>query len=92
MNKGQTSVIPAKPRAYCFRSGWKPKRGYINLIPSMDFYIFEDVIGQDELDIHKDLADLRERFPHIQDLRLIVRRPAAGVDCKAPGLTWGGRK
>ncbi|MEP2103600.1 MAG: phytanoyl-CoA dioxygenase family protein [Parasphingorhabdus sp.] len=54
------------------------------------FYVFEGVIGSQELiDIEEDLTDLRSRFPTHPGSEVDAQgRPAIGVDCKAPGLTW----
>lgn len=54
------------------------------------FYIFQRVIGERELaDIEEDLAALRSRFPTHPGSEVDQHgRPAIGVDCKAPGLTW----
>jgi hypothetical protein len=54
------------------------------------FYIFESVIGADEMnDIHDDIVDLRSRFPAHSGSGVDKHgRPAIGVDCEGPGLLW----
>jgi len=54
------------------------------------FYIFEGVIGSQELaDIKQDYAELRERFPTDPASKFDSEgRPALGLGGKAPGLTW----
>ena len=54
------------------------------------FYVFEDVLGADELaDIESDLHDILERLPVEKGSPVDARgRPALGVDCEAPTLFW----
>jgi len=54
------------------------------------FYIFENVIGAEELaDIESDIADIMARFPIRRDSPVDAQgRPALGADCKAPTLFW----
>ncbi|MDE0456506.1 MAG: phytanoyl-CoA dioxygenase family protein [Chromatiales bacterium] len=54
------------------------------------FYVFEDVLGADELaDIEADLDDILERLPLEKGSPVDVRgRPALGVGCEAPTLFW----
>ncbi len=54
------------------------------------FYIFEDVLSQDELkDIEADIKKMRENFPaHMGAATDGQGRPALGADNKAPTLQW----
>jgi hypothetical protein len=54
------------------------------------FYIFEGVLGPDELaDIERDVAELLERAPTTKGATLDRHgRPALGVDCTAPNISW----
>ncbi len=54
------------------------------------FYIFEGVIGADELaDIEADVNIIRERLPVGQGSPVDSQgRPALGADCEAPTLFW----
>jgi len=54
------------------------------------FYIFEGVLGPDELaDIEADLFDIQERLPVEKDASVDAKgRPALGADCEAPTLFW----
>lgn len=54
------------------------------------FYIFEGVLDAREMsDIHKDLAEMRSRFPTHPGSRVDAQgRPALGSDCEGPGLMW----
>lgn len=91
MNKGLEQALSLPNRGpIVFDQDGNLNEDILDAYSEYGFYIFEDVIGQDELDdIHKDLADLRERFPtHPGSEVDSAGRPAIGVDCKAPGLTW----
>jgi ectoine hydroxylase-related dioxygenase (phytanoyl-CoA dioxygenase family) len=54
------------------------------------FYVFEDVLGPDELaDIEADLVDLLDRLPAEKGAPLDKHgRPALAADCKAMNLVW----
>jgi len=54
------------------------------------FYIFAGVLGNDELDdIERDIADMLARAPIAKGAVLDSQgRPALGVDCKAPNISW----
>ncbi|MBU3003803.1 phytanoyl-CoA dioxygenase family protein [Paraglaciecola arctica] len=54
------------------------------------FYIFENVMEQDEIDdIKADLDELKRRFPVASDAKLnSYNEPGLGTDCKAPNLLW----
>jgi hypothetical protein len=54
------------------------------------FYIFEGVLGRDELDdIERDVADMLDRAPVTKGATVDRRgRPALGVDCRARNLSW----
>ena len=54
------------------------------------FYIFAGVLGNDELDdIERDIADMLARAPIAKGADLDSQgRPALGVDCKAPNISW----
>ncbi len=54
------------------------------------FYIFENVIGEEELaDLESDLTDIMARFPSQRDSPVDAKgRPALGADCEAPALFW----
>ena len=54
------------------------------------FYIFEGLLGADELaDIERDVVDMLERAPVSKGAPLDRRgRPALSADCKAPNISW----
>ena len=54
------------------------------------FYVFEDVLGADELaDVEADFHDILERLPVEKGSPVDAQgRPALGVGCKAPSLFW----
>jgi hypothetical protein len=54
------------------------------------FYVFEGVLGRDELDdLERDVADLLDRAPVRKGADVDRRgRPALGVGCRAPNLSW----
>ena len=54
------------------------------------FYVFENVIKEDELnDIKDDLATIRSKFPSDSQSKVTESgQPALGSDCKAPNLIW----
>ncbi|MBS0243142.1 MAG: phytanoyl-CoA dioxygenase family protein [Proteobacteria bacterium] len=54
------------------------------------FYVFENVIGKDELaDIEADIKSIMERLPSEQGSPVDAKgRPALAADCKAPTLFW----
>lgn len=54
------------------------------------FYIFENVMSEDEInDIKTDLDELKRRFPVASDAKLNSYNEAGlGTDCKAPNLLW----
>lgn len=54
------------------------------------FYIFEGVLGADELaDIEADIEDIRERLPDEQGSLVDAKgRPALGAGCQASTLFW----
>lgn len=54
------------------------------------FYIFEQVIGADELrDLRADLTELFSRLPVEQGASVDAQgRPALAIDCTAPSLFW----
>jgi ectoine hydroxylase-related dioxygenase (phytanoyl-CoA dioxygenase family) len=54
------------------------------------FYVFEGVLEADELaDIERDVADMLARAPVTRGAKVDRQgRPALGVDCTAPNLSW----
>ena len=54
------------------------------------FYVFEGVLGQEELDdVEADLFDILDRLPSAQGSPVDARgRPALAVGCEAPTLFW----
>ena len=54
------------------------------------FYVFEGVLKPDELaDIERDVADMLARAPVTRGAAVDKQgRPALGVDCTAPNLSW----
>jgi hypothetical protein len=54
------------------------------------FYVFDGVLGDDELaDLESDVAEILERAPVTRGAEADRHgRPALGVDCKAPNLSW----
>ena len=54
------------------------------------FYVFEGVLGQEELDdVEADLFDILDRLPTAQGSPVDARgRPALAVGCEAPTLFW----
>jgi len=53
-------------------------------------YIFEGLLDQQELkDIESDIAEILARAPVTKDAKVDSQgRPALGVDCKAPNISW----
>ena len=54
------------------------------------FYVFEGVLGQEELDdVEADLFDILDRLPTAQGSPVDARgRPALAIGCEAPTLFW----
>jgi ectoine hydroxylase-related dioxygenase (phytanoyl-CoA dioxygenase family) len=54
------------------------------------FYVFESVLEADELaDIERDVADMLARAPVTRGAKVDRQgRPALGVDCTAPNISW----
>jgi ectoine hydroxylase-related dioxygenase (phytanoyl-CoA dioxygenase family) len=54
------------------------------------FYVFESVLEADELaDIERDVADMLARAPVTRGAKVDGQgRPALGVDCTAPNISW----
>src|SRR5262249_47094616 len=68
----------------------KPRAAILEAYRRCGFYVFEGLLQQDELDdIERDVAAMLARAPITKDAPLDREgRPALGVDCKAPTLSW----
>ncbi len=91
MQEGQVKALALGNRgAIRFNDDGSLHKDIVDAYSTHGFYVFEGVIGRQELaDIEEDLADLRSRFPtHPGSEVDALGRPAIGVGCKAPGLTW----
>ena len=62
----------------------------LNAYSKYGFYIFENVLAEDELqDIKDDLDRIRESYPSEPDGKLTKEgKPALGADCVGPNLVW----
>jgi ectoine hydroxylase-related dioxygenase (phytanoyl-CoA dioxygenase family) len=92
MNEGLEAALALPNRGPIkFNEDGSLDQSILDAYSKYGFYIFEGVIGEEELaDIEEDLEDLRGRFPTHPGSEVDMHgRPALGVDCQGPGLTWG---